>query len=96
MISHIPNRRILSALVACGLGLAAIGTIQAATLLGIGSDHPATGVDSAGSRMNIQTSTGTFQTLAAGTYDVVDFGYSTSASVADVQPFLASIVGANA
>ncbi|MDA0814206.1 MAG: hypothetical protein O3C21_17680 [Verrucomicrobia bacterium] len=57
--------------------------------IGIGADHPAGNVDSAGSRMNIENADDTFPTLRAGTYDVAAFEYSTSSDVADIQPFLA-------
>jgi hypothetical protein len=87
--SNIPSRRILPTLVAFGLGIAATGTAQAQTQIGIGSDHAAGDVDSAGSRMNIENSDDTFPSLPTGTYDVTDFKYSTSAAAADIQPFLA-------
>jgi len=64
--------------------------------IGIGSDHAATDVDSAGARMNIENADGTFPTLGAGDYDVTDFQYSNSADSSNIQPFLATLTGEDA
>ena len=57
------------------------------------ADHPGNGVDSAGSRMNIENAADTFPTLAPGTYEVTAFSYSAGTDTSDLQPFLAVNTG---
>ncbi|MGK0188330.1 MAG: hypothetical protein ACI9R3_004122 [Verrucomicrobiales bacterium] len=57
-------------------------------VIGIGSDHEGSDVDSAGARMNIEKFDETFPTLPAGTYDVTAFEYSNSTDTSEIQPFL--------
>ncbi|NIT96903.1 MAG: hypothetical protein GWM91_16395, partial [Actinobacteria bacterium] len=72
-----------------------VAGIGPASSIGIGSGHAATSVDSAGTRMNIDTAGGTAIHLPAGTYAVSDFAYSTGAVAGRVQPFLAVGTGNN-
>ena len=61
--------------------------------IGVGTDLPADGgVDSAGTRMNIENSDESFPTLPPGTYNVRDFTYVAGADTEDLQPFLATNV----
>jgi hypothetical protein len=67
---------------------AASQSVITEVVIGIGADHAGSGVDSAGSRMNIEKFDDTFPTLPAGTYDVTEFEYSNSVDTSEIQPFL--------
>lgn len=73
----------------------AFGTVLSAQTIGPGTGlGGATNLDTAGgNRLNIDDIG--FQTLGAGTYDVLNFSYSASASSGNVQPFLAELTAPN-
>jgi len=93
------SRSFVTSLVAM-LGLALFGLNAVAhaaplstTRIGAGSDYPAGFTSDGGSKMNIDKSVGGFPNLAAGIYDVTDFGYLAAHGTSDLQPFLAKLTG---
>ncbi len=78
------------------LFLLAVATTAHAQQIGPGSGITTNTVDTAGGRTNISDNGGTAGTfLVAGTYDVLDFEYTSGSASAGgtVQPFLATAVG---
>jgi len=90
------NRVVFSAVVALVFCLGGFMSANAMSIqVGAGSGLPAAGLDTlnSGGRLNIDNTI--FPNLALGIYDVVDYEYSASTNVGNVQPFLAALTGVN-
>jgi len=83
----------LVALSALGLSIGLIPSLSAGIIsIGPGSTFAGTGVDTAGTRLNIDEAGAS---LLAGAYGVTSFDYRATANDGDLQPFLAKLVGTN-